>query len=100
MTTNTTHPQPAARIETLPYVATGDVVTAAGTDYYVAEAFRGSLELVRLHDLTTGFKANTAKHRIESPDDAVDERCRHRERRRRHGGVDHHIRHTDGKLGE
>lgn len=77
MTTNTTSPQPAARIDNLPYVATGDVVTVAGADYYVAEAFRGSLELVRLHDLATGFKANTAKHRIESSRKATeDERGR------------------------
>ena len=72
MTTNTTRPQPA-RVEEVPYIAAGDVITQAGTEYYVYESHRGSLDLVRLHDLQDGFKANVTTHRIKAGRKATDE---------------------------
>jgi hypothetical protein len=66
-------PLPAARVEELPHIGTGDVITQAGTEYYVYEAYRGSLELVRLHDLMDGFKADVARHRIKAGRKATEE---------------------------
>ncbi|MGX5718379.1 hypothetical protein [Arthrobacter sp. MAHUQ-56] len=73
MTTNTTRPQPAARVEEIPYIAAGDVITQAGTEYFVYESHRGSLDLVRLHDLADGYKANVTTHRIKAGRKATEE---------------------------
>lgn len=52
--TNNTHSQ-TARIETFPAVLAGDVITHAGTDYYVDEVHRSTLKLLRLPELGSGF---------------------------------------------
>lgn len=54
--TNTTTTQSPARVEAIPAVMAGDVITHAGTDYYVEGEDRGELKMVRLHDLREGFK--------------------------------------------
>jgi hypothetical protein len=45
-----------AKIERLPYVSEGSVITSGKEDYYVDEINRGSLTLIRLSDLKKGFK--------------------------------------------
>lgn len=70
---NTTAPLPAARVGPLPFISNGDIITHKGTEYYVSESFRGSLELVRLHDLADGFKANVATHGIKTGRKATEE---------------------------
>lgn len=63
-----------SEVKTAAYVASGTVVTLAGTDYYVWEAGRaGSLELIRLHDLKGGFNANVYKHNVKPGRQATDE---------------------------
>lgn len=52
--TNTTTQSPA-RVETIPAVMAGDVITINGADYYVEEIRGITLALVRLHDLKDGF---------------------------------------------
>lgn len=53
--TNNTHPQSTARIETFPAVTAGDVITHAGTEYYVDEVRRSTLKLLRLPGLGSGY---------------------------------------------
>lgn len=55
------------------HVETGEVISHRGTEYYVAESYRGALDLVRLNDLKDGFRANALRHGINASRPATKE---------------------------
>lgn len=66
-------PNTPAKVEEIPYIAEGMIVTQAGTEYYVQSEFRGSLQLIRLPDYVDGFKADVVKHRVKAARQATEE---------------------------
>lgn len=68
------NPSAAPVVQQAEWIRPGTVITQAGTEYYVQENGRGgSLELVRLHDLKEGWKANVYKHNIKPGREATEE---------------------------